>query len=204
MAQRRSPVGTEPPSGPRLRSRGRDGRDGRTTKEPRRGVRWSPRRARTTAYGPIDDTQHPTKLADGAGWAARDGAVEHDGRLPPRLAHPILVGFRPQPLPAEGSPRVHRLQAQDARRDPHGVLAAPPPHAGGTAEGDHRPERSDRAALRRDLHPWPLPARGRARPGEDPDGLDARPDSRRRLQAGAVHARPDAVRHHGHQRAGGR
>ena len=40
-------------------------------------------------------------------------------------------------------------------------------------------------------------------PGQDPDGQLAREDPRRRLQAHPVHARPHAVGHHRHERAGG-
>ena len=40
-------------------------------------------------------------------------------------------------------------------------------------------------------------------PGQDADGQLDRPDPRRRLQADPVHARPDALGHHRHQRPGG-
>ena len=48
-----------------------------------------------------------------------------------------------------------------------------------------------------------VPAGRRAGPGQDADGQLDGPDPRRRLQADPVHARPDALGHHRHQRAGG-
>ena len=45
---------------------------------------------------------------------------------------------------------------------------------------------------------------GRAGPGQDADGQHAGPHSRHRLQTHSVHARPDAVGHHRHERAGRR
>ena len=73
--------------------------------------------------------------------------------------------------------------------------------AGRTAEDHRRPDRRDRAVVRRDFHPRALPARRRAGPGQDAHGEHAGPDSRHQLQADSVHARPDALGHHRHERA---
>ena len=98
--------------------------------------------------------------------------------------------------------RVHRKTAQPGRRVA-GVQPAPPADAGRTAKGHRRPGRRDRADLRRHLHPRALPAGRRAGPGQDPDGQHAGADPRHPVQAHPVHARPDAVGHHRHERAGG-
>ena len=70
-------------------------------------------------------------------------------------------------------------------------------------QGRHRPARGPRADPGRHLHPGPRPAGRRPGPGQDPDRQLDRPDPRRRLQADPVHARPDALGHHRHQRPGG-
>ena len=89
------------------------------------------------------------------------------------------------------------------------------PRGGRSARRAHRPgSRRDRA---RDLRPgrgggsdadhaavgWPCAAGRCARTGQEPAGRDARRRARARHQAGAVHPRPDAGRHH-RQRGAGR
>ena len=100
--------------------------------------------------------------------------------------------------------RTLATQAPQSRRRPARVQPASPADAGGIAEGHRRPGRGDRADLRRHLHPRPLPAGRRARAGQDADGQHAGADPRHPVQADPVHARPDAVGHHGHERVGGR
>ena len=58
--------------------------------------------------------------------------------------------------------------------------------------GDRRPGPHGRAGDDLPARPRPLPHRGRARPREDADGVDARPGRRRIVRPPAVHARPRA------------
>ena len=67
------------------------------------------------------------------------------------------------------------------------------------AAGDRAGGR-DRAVARGDPDAWALSAGRRAGAGEDADGLDAGRDHLAELQAHPVHARPDALGHHRHQR----
>ena len=95
-------------------------------------------------------------------------------------------------------------QDAQSRRRAAGVPAASAAHAARAAEGHRRPGRGHRADLRGHLHARALPAGRRAGAGQDADGQHARADSRPAVQADSVHARPDALGHHGHERAGRR
>ena len=86
--------------------------------------------------------------------------------------------------------RISEYLAQFSQTRSQMIEPAPPRH--------RRPDRGHRADPRRHLHARPLPARRRARPGQDAHGQLHQPDPRRVVQAHPVHARPDAVGHHRH------
>ncbi len=100
--------------------------------------------------------------------------------------------------------RRRRDQSSQPGRRAAGVSPASAADAARAAEDHRRPGRGDRADLRGDLHARALPAGRRAGAGQDAHGQHAGADSRSAVQADSVHARPDALGHHGHERAGRR
>ena len=92
------------------------------------------------------------------------------------------------------------------RRPDHAASRRIPPfprrHGRRTEQGHHRSARGHRVDPGVDLHARSHSAGRGSRPGQDLDGQLDRPDSRRGFQADPVHARPDALGHHRHQRSG--
>ena len=84
----------------------------------------------------------------------------------------------------------------DAVRRPRPPLARAGPVRG--EEGDRRPGPGHRAAARLPARPRPLPARRRARPGQDARRRDARHRRRRHVHPPPVHPRPAPRRHRRH------
>ena len=116
---------------------------------------------------------------------------------------PVPMTAAPHPRPTRISTRS-RLEPTSARRPP---TSRPPsasrtPTTGSAAElrkVDRRPGRGHRRAPDRDLRARPLPARRRARPGQDAAGQHAGPLPLAVLQPHPVHAGPDARGHHRHR-----
>ena len=114
-------------------------------------------------------------------------------------AYPTVSAFPPDlKRPASHDPTSRRRR----RRPP--TQRRLQEHDRANRQGHRRPERGHRAAAHGHVQPRPLPARRRARAGQDAAGQHRIADPAPLVQAHPVHARPDAGRHHRHRHPPGR
>ena len=118
-------------------------------------------------------------------------SCNHPPRAPLTARVPAPTGPAPSALP-------RRRPEPSASAPSTAEAGLPRSRAVRGEEGHRRPGAGDRAALRLPARPGPLPARRRARPGQDAGHGDAGPHRGRHVQPAAVHARPAARRHRRH------